>query len=70
VLIEMIIFSKMGALVTRFRRQKTTIERLEELEKDIKEHEKYKHKNDINEKSNLWSFLKKILCSFFYLNFF
>jgi hypothetical protein len=61
----------MGALVTRFRRQKTTIERLEELEKDIKEHEKYKHKNDINEKKYigallLYSILLYIIGAFIY----
>lgn len=67
----MTIFSKMGALIGRFRKQKTTIERLEELEKEIKAHEKYKHKNDINEKKYigyllLYSILFYIVGAFIY----
>lgn len=51
------VFGKIGHFIASFGKKKTTIERLEQLDKEIKEYEKYKQKSEINEKKYIGALL-------------
>ncbi|CAF0948860.1 unnamed protein product [Brachionus calyciflorus] len=44
------IFSKFGSIIPRLRKKKTVIETLEDIDKKIKDYEKYKQRNEVNER--------------------
>ncbi|RNA17986.1 lunapark-B isoform X1 [Brachionus plicatilis] len=69
------IFSKFSSLLQSFRKKKTVIETLEDIDKQIKDFEKYKVKNEINERKYIgalviYSVLLYIIGAIFYYIYF